>query len=201
MPGASCVTALPRRTPRDSYHMQNKWMYTSTSHNQRCHPKPLARSLTSNVPELPRLITKACAAVGQRWNATENTAKARERVFEGLAPKSSAKQKTGSLPFRLAGAARPATDRRPSPIHIHYARAAGFAQIPHYSKTTAIGTTTPITEFGPIAAARRDGWVLADLGTVSRWQTPYRNPGLYPGHAILESALSPAIVTAWDSCR
>ena len=43
--------------------------------------KPLVEVFDDN-PELPRLIAEACAAVGQRWNATENTAKARERVFE-----------------------------------------------------------------------------------------------------------------------
>ena len=41
-----------------------------------------AREVFDDNPELPRLIAEACATVGQRWNATENTAKARERVFE-----------------------------------------------------------------------------------------------------------------------
>jgi hypothetical protein len=120
-----------------------------------------AREVFNDNPELPRLITEACAAVGQRWNATENTAKARERVFE-LA-ESLSKTEDQLLAFPLSRRSEASQQIEPSPIHMHYAPRR-LAQIPHYSKSTGIGAATPITEFDH-AAARRDGWVLADLGT------------------------------------
>jgi len=119
-----------------------------------------AREVFNDNPELPRLITEACAAVGQRWNATENTAKARERVFE-LAEVLS-KTEDRLIAFPLSRRRAPSEQIAPSPIHTHYAPRR-LAQIPHYSKTTAAATTTPVTQFDH-AAARRDGWVLADLG-------------------------------------
>jgi len=109
---------------------------------------------------MPRLIAEACATVGQRWNATENTAKARERVFE-LAEVLS-KTEDRLIAFPLSRRRAPSEQIAPSPIHTHYAPRR-LAQIPHYSKTTAAATTTPVTQFDH-AAARRDGWVLADLG-------------------------------------
>ncbi len=120
-----------------------------------------AREIFNDNPELPRFITEACAAVGQRWNATENTAKARERVFE-LAEALS-KTEDQLFAFPLSRRSEASQQIEPSPIHTHYAPRR-LAQIPHHSKSTGIGTATPITEFDH-AAARRDGWVLADLGT------------------------------------
>ena len=135
-----------------------------------------AREVFNDNPELPRLIAEACATVGQRWNATENTAKARERVFE-LAETLS-KTEDLLISFPLSRRSAPSQQIAPSPIHTHYAPRR-LAQIPHYSKTNRDRHDDTHHRIRPCRGpARRMG--PRRPRHLSRWQTPYRNPGLYP---------------------
>jgi len=124
------------------------------------HPRPphtsdaieAAREVFNDKPELPASSRKPAPLLASA-ERNRNTAKAREHVFE-LAEVLS-KQKTGSLPFRLAGAAHPANRSR-QPIHMHYARAG--LRNPHTPKNKR-SARHAVTDFDH-AAARRDGWVL-----------------------------------------
>ncbi|HUZ92199.1 MAG TPA: hypothetical protein VMU78_09905, partial [Methylocella sp.] len=119
-----------------------------------------ARDVFEDNPELPRLISEACATVGQRWNATENTAKARERVFELAEAYSRAGDRLINVPLVRRDHSK---ETGPNPIHALYAPNRR-PRIPQHSNPPPIPTIKPpsITRFD-YAAARRDGWCLIHL--------------------------------------